>query len=131
MQEIPLTRAVRGAISVPENSVNAINEATLELLNGIIKANQINKQDIVSVIFTLTSDLNAEFPAKSARLELGWDDIPMICTGEIPVPGSIQKCIRVMITFNTTKSRSEVRHVYLRDAQNLRPDLAMSENQGI
>lgn len=123
MREIPIARAVRGAITVEENSADMISIATFELLDTMLRANEINEDDIVSVIFTLTHDLNAEFPAKSARINLDWDDVPMICTSEIPVPGSIPKCIRVMITFNTLKSRNKLRHVYLKEAQKLRPDL--------
>ncbi len=123
MQEFPLVRAIRGAITVEANNVESIDTATLELLNTMIKANEIVNNDIVSVIFTLTPDLNAEFPAKSARVNLGWDDVPMICTSEIPVPGSIPKCIRVMITFNTLKAKEKIKHVYLKEAEKLRPDL--------
>ena len=119
-----VSRAVRGAITVNFNNADEITSATVKLLTAIIQANVIAQDDIVSVIFTLTNDLNAEFPAKSARIHLGWDDIPMICTNEIPVPGSIQRCIRVMITFNTSKPKSEIRHIYLEGATALRPDLA-------
>jgi len=123
MQKFPGTRAVRGAITVEENSAEQINNATYELLITLLKANEINKDDIVSAVFTLTPDLNAEFPAKSARDNLDWEDIPMICASEIPVPGSIKKCIRVMITFNTLKTKEEIKPVYLKGARNLRPDL--------
>lgn len=118
-----VSRAVRGAITVNSNTAEEIASATIKLLTAIIQANEIAQDDIVSVIFTLTNDLNAEFPAKSARVHLDWDDIPMICTNEIPVPGSIQRCIRVMITFNTSKPKSEIRHIYLEGATALRPDL--------
>lgn len=123
MQNTSVSRAVRGAITVDSNTVEAIGSATVELLERILNFNDINNDSIVSVIFTLTPDLNADFPAKSAREQLGWDDIPMVCASEIPVPGSIEHCIRVMITFNTLKTRKEIKHVYLREAQGLRPDL--------
>ncbi|HSA06891.1 MAG TPA: chorismate mutase [Candidatus Gastranaerophilales bacterium] len=123
MQKKCVVRAVRGAVTVEENAACNINKATLELLDTLVKLNEIDEEDIVSVIFTLTQDLNAEFPAKSARTNLGWDSVPMICASEIPVPGSIEKCIRVMITFNTIKNKNEIRHVYLGEAQRLRPDL--------
>ncbi len=123
MHNFPITRSVRGAITVEENTAEQINSATLELLSALIRSNDILKDDIVSVIFTLTPDLNAEFPAKSARISLGWTDISMICASEIPVPGGIKKCLRVMITFNTLKLKDELRHVYLKNAQSLRPDL--------
>ena len=123
MENYFVARAARGAITVTENTCEQINDATPELLKLLLEKNEISAEDIVSVIFTLTPDLNAEFPAKSARIELGWDDIPMICACEVPVPGSIEKCIRVMITFNTFKAKNEINHVYLRDAQKLRPDI--------
>lgn len=119
------SKAVRGAITVKENLPEQINQATLELMNELIKANNLKQDQIVSIIFTMTPDLNAEFPAKSVRVNLGWGDAPMICASEIPVPGSIEKCIRVMITFNTTKLKRELKHVYLKEAQNLRPDLVL------
>ena len=119
-----ITRAVRGAVTVDDNNASDISNATLELLQSIVSANQIAESDIISVIFTLTPDLNAEFPAKTARTSLGWDSVPMICTCEIPVPNSIEKCIRVMITFNTYKNQNEIKHIYLGKAQELRPDLS-------
>lgn len=120
-------RAVRGATTVENNTAEEISRATLELLQKIIESNDIKNDDIVSAIFTLSADLNAEFPAKPARVHLGWDDIPMICASEVSVPGSLEKCIRVMITFNTSLSKDEITHVYLRRAQNLRPDLVNLE----
>jgi len=123
MHNIPLPKAVRGAITVENNTAEAISSATVELLNEILESNEIAENDIVSVIFTLTPDLNAEFPAKPARVCLGWDDVPMVCASEIPVPGSLKSCLRVMITFNTTKTKQEIRHIYLKGAQGLRPDL--------
>lgn len=118
-----VSRAVRGAITVEYNTIEEISRSTVELLKNILKSNDIDSDDIVSVIFTLTPDLDAEFPAKSARANLGWDDVPMLCASEIAVPGSIEKCIRVMITFNTAKARQEINHIYLGRARNLRPDL--------
>ena len=117
------TRGIRGAATVENNSCEAINIATMELLNNLIVSNNIQKDDIVSVIFTLTHDLNACFPAKTARIELGWDNVPMICTQEIPVPGSLAMCIRILITVNTTLKNDEIKHVYLGRARELRPDL--------
>ena len=118
------TRGIRGATTVEENSSTAIQEATLELLKKLLSENKIYEEDIASVIFTLTHDLTAEFPAKAARIELEWDDIPMICTQEIPVPESLPMCIRVMILVNTTLEQFEIKHAYLRRATKLRPDLA-------
>ena len=118
-----ISRAVRGATTVENNTAEEIHNATVELLKKMTEENSISPDDIVNVIFTLTHDLNAGFPAKSARTDLHWNDVPMICTQEIPVPDSLQKCIRVLITFNTTKPREEIKHIYLREARSLRPDL--------
>jgi len=123
MNNILISRAVRGATTVENNIAEEIYQATVELLKKMINENSIDSSEIVNVIFTLTHDLNAAFPAKAARVHLGWDTVPMICTQEIPVPNSLKKCIRVLITFNTTKFKNEIRHIYLREAQTLRPDL--------
>ncbi len=118
-----LVRAIRGATTVIENSRDAILEGTRELLEQIIERNNLNNADIISAIFTLTSDLNAVFPAVAAR-ELGWNDIALMCTNEIDVPGSLKSCIRVLIHFNTDKTNSDIKHVYLKGAAVLRPDLS-------
>ena len=123
MESVWRSRSIRGATTADNNNSGDISASTVELLEKMIYENGVNPDDIVNVIFTLTHDLNAEFPAKAARINFGWDDVPMICTQEIPVPDSLKKCIRVMITFNTTKSQQEIRHVYLKGAQSLRPDL--------
>lgn len=117
------TRGIRGAITLEENSGVAIEKATIKLLKQLLDENKIEKEDIASVIFTLTHDLTAEFPAKSARIYLGWDDVPMICTQEIPVPDSIPMCLRVLILINTTLEKDEIKHIYLNGAKKLRPDL--------
>ena len=118
------SRGIRGAITVAENNYEEIEDATIELLTTIIDANDIDFDDISHVIFTLTHDLDAGFPAKAARLHLGWDDVPMICTQELPVPGSLPNCIRVLVVVNTKAHPSEIIHVYLGGAKFLRPDLA-------
>jgi chorismate mutase len=120
------TRGVRGAVTVNENSYAAIEKATIELLEVVLKKNTIKEEDISSVIFTMTDDLNAVFPAKIARIHFGWDNVPMICTHEIPVPGSLPMCIRILITINTTLQQNQIKHVYLAEAAKLRPDLANS-----
>ncbi len=117
------TRAIRGAITVVNNNWEEIEEATVELLTQIIDVNCLNIDDISHVMFTMTQDLNAGFPAKAARLHLGWDDVPMVCMQEIEVPESLEKCIRVLVVINTKKDRSEINHVYLGEAKKLRPDL--------
>lgn len=115
-------RAVRGAITVSDNTKELILKGTKELLVEIIERNSLDNTDIISAIFTVTQDLNATFPAVAAR-QIGWDDIPLMCTNEIDVPGSLEKCIRVLIHINTEKSKMEINHVYLKGAQILRPDL--------
>lgn len=116
--------AVKGAITVEENTKSAIEEATVEMVKAVLEKNNIDKSDIISAIFTLTADLNAEFPAKPARIHFDWDDVPMLCTQELDVPNSLPKCIRMMITVNSNLTKQEVKHVYLRNAVKLRPDLA-------
>ncbi len=119
-------RAVRGAITVSENTKELIWEGTKELLVEIIERNSLEYTDIISVIFTVTQDLNAAFPAVAAR-QIGWNDIPLMCTSEINVPDSLEKCIRVMIHINTEKTNADINHVYLKGAQVLRPDLAKKQ----
>ena len=96
--------------------------ATEELLGAIIADNALVVEDIVSVVFSLTKDLDAQFPAVAAR-KIGWDLVPMLCSNELDVPGAIQKCLRVLVTINTDKKQSEIKHQYLREAKVLRPDL--------
>ncbi|QNU65318.1 chorismate mutase [Ruminiclostridium herbifermentans] len=116
-------RAVRGAITVFENAKESILEGTKELLVEMINRNEIDNESIISVIFSVTNDLNATFPAIAAR-ELGWNDISLMCTNEINVPKSLEKCIRVLIHFNTEKKNNEINHVYLKGATVLRPDIS-------
>lgn len=117
-----MVRAVRGATTVNENNRKEILEKTGELLNIIVEKNAISREDIISVIFSVTSDLNAVFPAVAAR-NMGWTDIALMCTNEMDVPGSLRRCIRVMLNFNTKKSNSELKYIYLHEAEKLRPDL--------
>jgi len=117
-------RGIRGATTVDENTPRAVLQATRELLDSIKTANPtLQSEDIASIFFTLTADLNAVYPAQAAR-EMGWDGVPLMDALEIPVPGSLQKCIRVLIHWNTTKPQNQVNHVYLRNAVKLRPDLS-------
>lgn len=120
-----MVRGLRGAITVEENTKEAISEATEELLSEIVRQNDIEPEDVISALFTVTPDLTADFPAKAAR-RFGWTAVPMMCATEIPVPGSLPMCIRIMIHFNTSKRQDEVRHVYLRRAAALRPDWSES-----
>lgn len=116
-------RAVRGAITVERDEPALIYDATRALLTEIVARNGIATADIISVIFTVTPDLTSAFPALAAR-SLGWLDVPLLCTMEIPVPGALGRCIRVLLHVETGHPRSEIRHVYLGDAMILRPDLA-------
>lgn len=121
------TRGIRGATTVAENEVETILQATRELLEAILKENEgITPKDIGSAIFTATEDLTATFPAEAAR-QLGWSMVPMICAREIPVPGSLPKVIRVLVHWNTETPQSDIKHVYLRDAVKLRPDLVAAQ----
>lgn len=116
-------RGVRGATTAEADQPEAINDATLELLRAILKANpEMLPDDLASVLFTVTGDLGAAYPAAAAR-ELGWTDVPLICAREIPVPGGLPRCIRVLLHWNTNLPQSAIRHVYLGAAAALRPDL--------
>ena len=112
-------RGIRGATTVSLNNKEEIIAATAELLAEIVKQNNINVEAIASIIFTTTPDLNAEFPAQAARL-LGWQDTPLLCAGEIAVPGSLKNCIRVLLHVNTDKKPQELQHIYLKEAVILR-----------
>ncbi len=114
-----MTKGIRGAITVDNNTSQSMKSATLELLNEIIKANKIEKEKISHVIFTTTSDLNADFPAKFARTDLGWDKVAMMCFHELDVPNSLQSCLRILIVYNCSED-FEPEFVYLKGANNLR-----------
>jgi chorismate mutase len=120
-------RGIRGATNVPADTPAEVLSATTELLNEILRANDIRTfDDIASAIFTTTSDLTSAFPAEAART-LGMKHVPLLCTCEIPVPGSMGRCIRILLHLNTDKPQSEVVHVYLRDAKRLRPDMSSAQ----
>jgi chorismate mutase len=125
-----MTRAVRGAITVEKNNKKEIFEAVRELIVEIIKINKIAYDDIVSMFFTMTKDLNAVFPASAVR-DMGIVNIPLMCSNEINVKGSLKKCIRVMIYINTDKNNDDIKHVYLRLAKKLRPDLTGDKNEKV
>lgn len=117
-------RGLRGATTVAENSAAAILEATRELLQAIVAANGIDEPEIASVIFSATPDLDAAYPAVAAR-QLGWTRTALMCVQEMAIPGSLSHCIRVLIHWNTDRPLDELRHIYLREARSLRPDLAV------
>lgn len=114
-------RGIRGATTVTANTSAAILEATREMLFVMIRANEIDPEDIASVYFTTTVDLTATYPALAAR-QLGWYDAALLCGHEMQVPNGLPRCIRVLVHWNTSKSSREIIHVYLRDAKSLRPD---------
>ena len=114
-----ITKGIRGAITVDENTPEAIGSATIKLLKEMVKRNNIDIGLISHVIFTLTKDLNADFPAKYARINLKWKDVAMMCYNEIDVPNSLKKCLRVMIVVNCSES-FEPEFVYLEGANSLR-----------
>jgi chorismate mutase len=123
MSEKTVCRGVRGATTVEANSRDAILKATRQLLALIIRRNDIDPADVASAIFTVTRDLDAEFPALAAR-QMGWLDVPLLCGYEVEVPGSLGKCVRIMLHWNTSKNQKEIQHVYIHDAISLRPDLS-------
>jgi chorismate mutase len=116
-------RAIRGAIQVEKNTIADIHAGVHELLAAILEANRLNAEDVISVIFTATPDLNADFPAAAAR-EIGFGAVPLICASEINVPGALPGVIRVMLHCNTRAKADEITHIYLKGAVALRRDLA-------
>ena len=114
-------RGIRGATTVEHNDREEILAATTELLQLLISRNELRTEDVASAIFTMTADLDAEFPALAAR-KLGWSDVALMCMREIPVPGSLPMCIRVLLHVNTEREAGEISHVYIHGAVNLRPE---------
>lgn len=115
-------RAVRGAIQVAADDRSEILTAVVELIREVLLRNALDTDDLISIVFTATSDLRAEFPAYAAR-QAGISDVPLLCATEIAVPGSLPRVIRMLAHFETSRPRTEVRHVYLRGAAALRTDL--------
>ena len=116
-----MCRGVRGAITVGSDNEDEILEATRELLQSLIAANGMSADDIASAYFTTTPDLTSTYPAYAAR-QLGWYDVALLCGHELAVPGGLNRCIRVLIHWNTTRTAKEINHIYLRGARSLRPD---------
>ena len=115
-------RALRGATTVDRDDPVLIRERVQELLETLLEDNDLTPIEIISAVFTATPDLISEFPAHAARL-YGWDDVPLLCAQELPVPGSLPRCVRVMLHVETSKPRNEMRHAYLHEAVLLRQDL--------
>jgi chorismate mutase len=119
-------RGVRGATVAERDEPEEILAATRQLLSAILEANpSLDPADLASALFTLTADLSTTYPAQAAR-QLGWENVALMCAQEIPVPGSLERCIRVLLHWNTDLPQAEVHHVYLDQAASLRPDLAQS-----
>lgn len=117
-------RGIRGATTVASDQKELVLSATQEVLASILETNpDLRTEDIASALFTTTEDIVSAYPAQAAR-ELGWNLVPMMCAHEIPVPGSLPRCIRVLIHWNMDREQSEIHHVYLHEAVKLRPDLA-------
>jgi chorismate mutase len=115
-------RGIRGATTADANTREAIFDATKEMLGEIIGANGVESSEIAAVFFAATPDLNAAYPAEAAR-QLGWNAVPLLSFADLDVPGSVPKCLRVLLLWNTTRGQEEIVHVYLRGAVGLRPDL--------
>lgn len=118
-----LTRGIRGAITIDTNDKNSVKEATVELLNAMIEKNSIKTDDIAFSIFTVTDDIDADFPAKYAREFCSFEHIPMMCYREMQVKGAISKCLRILLVVNTDKSQTQIKHQYLKGAKKLRTDI--------
>lgn len=123
MDSVNTVRGIRGATTVEADQPDLILAATQELLEAMIAANAgMRPEDVASAFFTVTDDLSAVHPALAAR-KMGWNHVPMMCAREIPVPGSLPRCIRVLVHWNTTSEQKSIKHVYLHEAVRLRPDL--------
>lgn len=123
-----LLRGIRGATTVPANTRDDILDAARELLTEIARLNDIDPDDVASIIFTTTVDLNAEFPAVAAR-DAGWTNVALECLHEMNVPGSLARCLRILMLVNTDRAAQDLTHVYLRGARALRPDLAGTDGE--
>ena len=114
-------RGLRGAITVAANEATAVRRATRDLLEALAAANGISPDDVASVIFTVTPDLDADYPARAAR-DLGWTNVALLGATELAVPGGLARCIRVLLHWNTDRHPRDLKHIYLGDAAQLRPD---------
>ncbi|HQD31045.1 MAG: chorismate mutase [Clostridiaceae bacterium] len=123
-----MVRAIRGATTVKNNTREEILDATSELVQEIMERNGITRENIISIIFSVTSDLDAAFPATAAR-QMGFDRVAMLSTYEMDVPDSLRKCIRVLMHIQTDKKNDELAYVYLKEARKLRPDIIQQNEQ--
>jgi chorismate mutase len=122
MAAAPTVRGLRGATTVDEDTVAQVTDRSQELMRKLMSENDLVEDDIISVLFTATADVTSTFPATAIR-EIGFGAVPLLCAAEIAVPGAKPLCIRVLLHVYTTRSREEIRHVYLHGAQGLRDDL--------
>lgn len=121
-------RGIRGATTAGSNTREDILSATRELLERLVRRNEVQPDDIAAIFFTVNDDLDAEYPALAAR-QLGWEQSALLCAREIPVPGThVERCVRVLLLANTTRAAGDIRHVYLREAAALRPNRADTED---
>lgn len=121
-------RAIRGAVCAAANTAEAIEQASRRLVEAICRANRLQAERVISAIFTVTRDLDAQFPAVGAR-QAGWQEVPLMCAQEVPVPGSLPRCIRILVHAYLPADQA-VRHVYLDGAEVLRPDWSHSPPEG-
>ncbi len=122
MSPAPLVRALRGATTVEADTTEQVTERVQELLRTLMDRNELLEDDVISIIFTATSDVTSTFPATAAR-GIGFGSVPLLCAGEIDVPGATPLCLRALLHIQTTRQRSELHHVYLHGAHGLRDDL--------
>ena len=120
-----IVRAIRGATTVSENTVEAIEDAVTELLDILDDKNQLDASSIIHVTFSVTQDIDAIFPAAIARKRPNWESVPLLDVQHMAVQGSLERCIRIMLTINALASDPAVHHIYLRGAKDLRPDLVV------
>ncbi|NLB18612.1 MAG: chorismate mutase [Syntrophomonadaceae bacterium] len=120
------TRGIRGAITISRDEPQEVLGATRQLLEAIVEQNHLIPPHIVSIIFTVTPDIKAAFPARAAR-RMGWDKVPLLCAQEIAVPDALPFCIRILLHVNTDQEQDEIKHVYLKDAVQLREDLLVNQ----
>ena len=113
-------RGIRGATTAPERSSESVMNVTKELLRALVGENSVETEDIAAVLFTASPDLTVGYPATAARVGLGWTDVPLMSSQEIAMPGGQERCVRILILWNTDKSQREIKHVYLREAAGLR-----------
>ncbi|CAM3719710.1 chorismate mutase [Alkalicoccus chagannorensis] len=124
-----MIRGIRGAVTVEEDRPELIHDAVIRVVRDMADANDLHPEQVAQVIITMTEDLTSTFPAGAVRKMEGWQFVPVMCAQEIPVPGSMEKCIRLMVTAEVSVSQAEVQHVYHGKAASLRPDLKAEQRQ--